>query len=129
MATQNGLGVPPMAPKRSVQGVAPQGDAGGRSGGGCPGASSRNSTRMSYPSFQCSTLLIVTFASILAQSNIHRRLQALFPQPNRVDSSRRTNPAPSARKDPRFLKVRIVTWNMHDSLPKVRYLYITAYRN
>ncbi|KAH7884604.1 hypothetical protein F5I97DRAFT_1890616 [Phlebopus sp. FC_14] len=61
------------------------------------------------------------------QQNVFSRLQALFPTspatattPNcawEVDAF----PPPrlqSAKKTPKFLKIRILTWNMHDSLPK-----------
>ena len=38
-----------------------------------------------------------------------------------------TGPTPGSSKqtlpEPRFLKVRIVTWNMHDTLPKVNMIY------
>ncbi|PCH42639.1 DNase I-like protein [Wolfiporia cocos MD-104 SS10] len=64
------------------------------------------------------------------QSNVARRLQALFPssppspskdpsaspQPSRLELPQPPPAQPSSRP---FLKVRILTWNMHDSLPKV----------
>ncbi|KAI5115634.1 hypothetical protein M0805_008636 [Coniferiporia weirii] len=63
-----------------------------------------------------------------AQSNVLARLQALFPSsptsPRTPVTSAPAQPEPKptstipARSSPRFLKVRIVTWNMHDSLPK-----------
>jgi hypothetical protein len=53
-----------------------------------------------------------------------RRLHALFPSAQSSPSSAIINGhATSSRRResllPKFLKVRIVTWNMHDSLPKV----------
>jgi hypothetical protein len=53
-----------------------------------------------------------------------RRLHALFPSTQGSSASAIPNDsAPSSQRreslPPRFLKVRIVTWNMHDSLPKV----------
>lgn len=53
-----------------------------------------------------------------------RRLQAFFPSTQNTPASTvpSDSTASSRRREslpPRFLKVRIVTWNMHDSLPKV----------
>lgn len=68
---------------------------------------------------------------VIAQSTVLARLQALFPssghdvQVENTDahdtssSTPEENVRPSAENTtPHFLKVRIVTWNMHDSLPK-----------
>ncbi|KAJ8462988.1 hypothetical protein ONZ51_g10550 [Trametes cubensis] len=58
-----------------------------------------------------------------AHTNVLARLQALFPshpQSNTLPPSAdapATLPSP-APEPPKFLKVRILTWNMHDSLPK-----------
>ncbi|KAI9066127.1 DNase I-like protein [Trametes sanguinea] len=56
-------------------------------------------------------------------SNVLARLQALFPHPNAQPPP--PNPADSPvtlhspiPDPPKFIKVRILTWNMHDSLPK-----------
>ena len=54
-----------------------------------------------------------------------RRLHSLFPSTqNHPASAALNDSATSPRRreslPPKFLKVRIVTWNMHDSLPKVR---------
>ena len=65
-----------------------------------------------------STVLTVT----VGYGNVAARLHALFPGPA-LTSPKQTqhiatpiSPAPPSRP---FLKVRIVTWNMHESLPRV----------
>lgn len=63
-----------------------------------------------------------------------RRLHALFPSTHSPSVSAIPNDStPSSQRreslPPRFLKVRIVTWNMHDSLPKVRSYPISTYRS
>jgi hypothetical protein len=54
-----------------------------------------------------------------AQQNVFARLQALFPNapssPTLQDRAASYPVVPAAK----VLKVRIVTWNMHDSVPKV----------
>lgn len=66
------------------------------------------------------------------QFSVLSRLQGLFPlspQQNGITTTSRerveksalsARPKKSPIIDPKFLKIRIVTWNMHDSLPKVR---------
>ncbi|KAE9401461.1 DNase I-like protein [Gymnopus androsaceus JB14] len=63
-----------------------------------------------------------------AQQSVISRLQGLFPtSPNPLsgglpssanDSDSIQRMAQSARLSPKFLKIRILTWNMHDSVPK-----------
>lgn len=63
-----------------------------------------------------------------AQPNVLTRLQALFPSSSPSTPKAPVTalpleiqppmPNPSARPQPRFLKIRIISWNMHDSLPK-----------
>ena len=84
-------------------------------------------------------------------NNVLARLQALFPggnssvptasssspgpggsssqqqqQQQRVTTPGTGEPTPHPPPHPKFLKVRIVTWNMHDSLPKVRLFPLCA---
>ncbi|KAI0350062.1 DNase I-like protein [Trametes cingulata] len=60
-----------------------------------------------------------------AHSNVLARLQALFPsaphpppQPNTLPADSPLSLQPPPPEPPKFIKVRILTWNMHDSLPK-----------
>ena len=67
---------------------------------------------------------MLTFALLPAHSNVLARLQALFPShpppPSPQPSQSSPLPSPLPPKPlPKFIKVRILTWNMHDSLPKV----------
>lgn len=75
-----------------------------------PQTSVRSANHHTAPTLTDSECLANVFA---------RRFHALFPStqnpPDSATSSRRRESLP-----PKFLKVRIVTWNMHDSLPKVR---------
>ena len=73
---------------------------------------------------------------ILGENAFLSRLQRLFPhspqhpihitRPGGAAGSENVVPQQSPRKmpalEPKLLKVRILTWNMHDSLPKVRFL-------
>lgn len=60
---------------------------------------------------------------------VFARLQGLFPPSLSPSGSQSVStPIPSPRavtypsvSNPQFIKTRIITWNMHDSLPKVRY--------
>jgi hypothetical protein len=77
--------------------------------------------RVSQPLGSLSTVS-TRFASVRA--NVLARIQSLLPNsmtgpalPSTAQSP--TSPQPSSPSQPRCLKVRIVTWNMHDSLPKV----------
>jgi hypothetical protein len=59
---------------------------------------------------------------------VFARLQALFPGSGGAVSDKNVLPMPS-QPSPVFLKVRIVTWNMHDAVPKVRRsIYIHIHR-
>ena len=53
---------------------------------------------------------------------VFARLQALFPASPAAATSTNAPQEESSpvKKPPNFIKVHIVTWNMHDSLPKVR---------
>lgn len=53
----------------------------------------------------------------LGPPGVIARLQALFPPSPTVSHDAVALPSPSS---PDFIKIRIITWNMHDSLPKVR---------
>ncbi|KAI0833743.1 DNase I-like protein [Trametes gibbosa] len=57
-----------------------------------------------------------------SHSNVLARLQALFPSQHPHPTTPPTDPAPPSPTPPpvppKFIKVRILTWNMHDSLPK-----------
>ncbi|KAH9945499.1 DNase I-like protein [Epithele typhae] len=59
-----------------------------------------------------------------AHTNVLARLHALFPSPHGQSTSTspaEPTPAPPPlppRPPPKFIKLRVVTWNMHDSLPK-----------
>ncbi|TFK80301.1 DNase I-like protein [Polyporus arcularius HHB13444] len=59
-----------------------------------------------------------------AHSNVFARLQALFPSaPHAHPSPQPVEPSPvppplPPKPLPKFIKIRILTWNMHDSLPK-----------
>ncbi|CDO74365.1 hypothetical protein BN946_scf184355.g13 [Trametes cinnabarina] len=70
----------------------------------------------------------------LAHSNVLARLQALFPSAPHLNVHHPPNPADSPATPhspvpdpPKFIKVRILTWNMHDSLPKVRFPISTLF--
>jgi hypothetical protein len=73
--------------------------------------------------------LTVNYTSRPGQQTVFARLQSLFPAPPGAPAlpSFPQNELQfplaklqSSRKHPKFLKIRILTWNMHDSLPKVR---------
>ena len=63
------------------------------------------------------------------RQNVIHRLQALLPSSNSTSHAHSSNDLtvtpltrpPKRIPEPRkFLKIRVITWNMHDSLPKVR---------
>lgn len=58
-----------------------------------------------------------------SQPTVLARLQALFPSSGSAPSSpggvHHVSDRSATHPPPHFLKIRIVTWNMHDSLPKV----------
>lgn len=67
-------------------------------------------------------------ASLTEPINVRGRLQALFPT-GHTNAGNETSPTPAppvlvrakaSHQEPKFLKVRIITWNMQTSLPKVR---------